>query len=95
MIGPTAGLDDIDGMYPLYLANFYASWVLVVQEFGAGGSSYIYLRPDTKNADSQTLTGKIRGMTDNDEKILVLAFPPGEGSITLTNVSLSPAGSDN
>jgi hypothetical protein len=96
IMGPSAGLQDIDGMYPLYLSTYSTSWVLIVQQFGSGGSSFIYLRPDTKNADSQTLTGKIRGFTDStDEKILVLAFPPGEGSITLTNVSLSPETADN
>ncbi len=95
IMGPSAGLDDIEGMYPLYLSTYSTSWVLIVQQFGSGGSSFIYLRPDPKNVDSQTLTGKIRGLTDDDEKIIVLAFPPGEGSITLTNVSLSPEGSDN
>jgi hypothetical protein len=88
--GPSPGLDDIEGMYPLYLFSHRGGWTLIVQDFGAGGSSYIHPRPDPKKTDSQTLTGHIRGLSSNDEKILVLAFPPGEGTITLTNVSLAP-----
>jgi hypothetical protein len=89
-MGPSPGLDDIDGMYPLYLFANANTWTLIVREIGARGSSYIYLQPDVKKTDAQTLTGKIQGMTETADKILLLAFPPGEGTITLTNISLTP-----
>jgi len=90
MSGGTAGLDDIEGMPYLYGYSYRGAWLFVVREFGTPGSTYLHPLPDPKKSGSQTLTGNIQGLTDTAEKILVLAFPPGEGSVTLTSISLTP-----
>jgi hypothetical protein len=87
--GPSPGLDDIEGVYPLYAYAYNGAWTLVVQEFGASGWNYIHPRPDPRKTDAQTLTGTIRRLTDHAEKILILAFPPGKGTVTLTNIALT------
>jgi hypothetical protein len=89
MSGPTPGLDDIEGMPYLYGYSYNGGWMLIVREFGGWGSGSLYPRPDPKKTDSQTLTGEIRGLTENAGKIILLAFPRGEGTITLTNISLT------
>ena len=89
MSGPTPGLDDIEGMPYLHGYSYRGAWMLIVREFGAWGSGYLFPRPDPKKTDSQTLTGEIRGLTENAGKIILLAFPRGEGTITLTNISLT------
>jgi hypothetical protein len=48
------------------------------------------LDPDVTSAQSQTLTGKLINLNNDADASLILAFPPGEGSVTLTTVSLSP-----
>jgi hypothetical protein len=48
------------------------------------------LDPNTTTVQSQTLTGKLINLNNGADANLILAFPPGEGSITLTTVSLSP-----
>jgi len=85
----TPGLDDVEGMPYIYGYSLGGSWMLVVREFGSYGSSYLHPRPDPKKTDSQTLTGEISGLTASAEKIILLAFPPGVGTITLTNISLT------
>ena len=88
----TPGLDDIEGMFPFFLSARGGRWVLIPYEAGAGWSD-VYLSPDTKKSDSQTLTGEIRGFNDNNgtnERLFLLAFPPGEGTITLSNITLEP-----
>jgi len=88
--GPSAGLDDIEGMYPLYAYAMGGAWTLIVEDFGAGGSAFLHPRPNPDKTVSQTLTGHLQGFDSSTEKILILAFPPGEGTITFTNVSLTP-----
>ena len=83
-------LDDIEGMYPLELPANGGCWTLIVEDFGIGSSAYLYPRPDTSKTVSQTLTGHLQGLNSDNEKIIILAFPPGEGTITFTNVSLTP-----
>ena len=86
--GPAPGLDDIEGVYPMYGYAYNGVWTLIVEEFGGRGWNYIHPKPDSTNTQSQTLSGKIRRLTDHVDKILILAFPPGQGTITLTNISL-------
>lgn len=81
------GLDDIEGIYPLSLYWWKNSWILVPYELGS--YSEIYLKPDVQKPDTQTLTGTIHGFVGDTEKILLIAFPPGEGTITLQNISLT------
>jgi hypothetical protein len=82
------GLDDIPGVR-IYDGSSDGSWMLTFAQ-GWWTSPY-FLHPDEKKKDPQTLTGLLRLNTDADtEMYLILAFPPGEGAITITNISLSP-----
>ena len=94
--GPSPGLDDIEGMEPLHLDPRQGTWTLVVREV-SWGSATIFLKPDLQKTDSQTLTGEIHGLNvkGDNEKIILLAFPPGEGSITFSNFSLTPESPDS
>jgi len=91
---PTPGLDDIEGL-PIYYAMNGGEWMCILEQAGMGSSSFP-ISPDVKKADSQTLSGNLRGATGDEtvDMLIVFAFPPGEGSITITNVSLT-SGSDN
>ncbi len=83
----TPGLDDIEGV-PIYYARGQGSWMGIIAQTGRGSWSF-RLRPDANKTDAQTLSGTIEGATDeNDDMTVVFAFPPGSGSITLTNISL-------
>ena len=57
----------------------------------AGGSNVTRtLQPDlTKKGQQQTLSGRFSDLTINSEAVFLIAFPPGKGSVTLYNVSLS------
>jgi hypothetical protein len=83
-----AGLDDIEGVPYCYASNS-GSWACIVAE-GLGTSSFP-IRPDTTKTASQTLSGFIHGAegSDSEEMVLIFAFPPGEGSITITDISLT------
>jgi hypothetical protein len=62
-------------------------WGLLV---GGGSYSTKFLMPNAhKTGDQQTLTGRLNDLTTDSDAVLVLAFPPGEGSVTLYSISLS------
>jgi hypothetical protein len=67
-------------------------WSLIVTTSGEGSDSETskYLRPDPKKPSPQTITGKLNDLQNGAEALFLIVFPPGEGSITLTNISLSP-----
>jgi hypothetical protein len=81
------GLDDIEGV-PFCYASDTGTWACMIAE-GLDTSSFS-LRPDTTKTDSQTLSGILHGASgdDSEQMVLIFAFPPGEGSITITNISL-------
>lgn len=83
------GLDDIPGV-PVYFEDRNGSWMLIFAQAGRGSRSLI-LKPDVNKMDAQTFTGVLRGTGDDLTQMnLVFAFPPGEGTITITNISLTP-----
>jgi hypothetical protein len=85
---PTPGLDDIPGV-PVYYAQHDGSWMAIIAQSGRSSSSFP-LRPDVKKSDPQTFSGPLRGSGDDEvEMNLVFAFPPGDGTITITNISLT------
>ena len=48
------------------------------------------LKIDPLQAQPITLVEKVPLLSTAGDALLILAFPPGEGSITLLNVSLEP-----
>ncbi len=82
-----ADLGDVPGIdMQWHLPERY--WSMLIQ--GGENFSEYMLRPDlSKRGQSQTLTGHLSDLHTDVESDFVIAFPPGEGSITLTNVSLS------
>jgi hypothetical protein len=87
-MGPSAGLDDIDGVYPYYGYSYRGNWMCIAAQGGFGRASFS-LRPDPTKTGSQSLTGLISGPPDeHDDMIIVFAFPPGEGTINLTKIEL-------
>ncbi len=65
-----------------------SSWNLFVSGSGFFMTTKT-LRPDARKAGPQTMTGMITDLKNVDEAVFAIFFPPGEGSITLLNVSLS------
>ena len=91
-MAPSPGLDDIEGLYPLY-GYGSGAWMCILAQ-GYNESSFV-LHPNEKKTGSQTLTGVVPGAPDaTNDMIIVFAFPPGEGTITLTKVELT-GDSDN
>jgi hypothetical protein len=82
-----ADLGDIPGsMFQWELSE--SSFTLLIQ----GGDNYqeTQLRPNlSKLGQSQTLTGHINPDTLGVQAVFLLVFPPGEGTVTLTQASLS------
>jgi hypothetical protein len=65
------------------------SWHIFVSGAGFFETTRM-LKPDAHKTDTQTMTGRIADLKDVDEAVFTIFFPPGSGSITLLNVSLSP-----
>ncbi len=63
-------------------------WSLIIS--GNWMSNTLMLRPNlSKKGQKQTLTGHVTDLTPQVETALLIAFPPGEGSVTFYNCSLS------
>jgi len=67
-------------------------WCVVVFDASAGQSTFWRITP-SQGSNGQIFTCRIHLDSDNDQegRILVLAFPPGNGSINLQNVSFTAA----
>jgi hypothetical protein len=92
-MSPSPGLDDIEGLYPLYGYGRGGTWMCITAQ-GYNESSFM-LHPDAKKTDPQTLTGTIPGPPDvSNEMMIIFAFPPGVGTITLTKIALTGDGDD-
>lgn len=67
-------------------------WCVIVFDTDTGNSTFWRITP-SRGSMSQTFTCRIHLDSDNDQggRTLVLAFPPGNGSINLQAVSLSAA----
>jgi len=90
---PTPGLDDIIGV-PIYYGDPGGDWMCILAQAGMGSSSFP-IHPNPKKTDPQTFRGVLRGAPGEDplDMTLVFAFPPGQGTITLTSISMT--GGDN
>jgi hypothetical protein len=82
----TADFGEIPGINGTWsLAERY--WYMMVP-----GGNYVQreLEPNLRKKDQQmTLTGRLTGLTKYDDTQFILAFPPGQGSVTLYKVGLS------
>lgn len=90
-----ADLGDIPGMtwqWPLP----ENAWSVVVD---GGAFAQKIIQPDlSKKADQQTVSGHLSELSTDLNAVFVLAFPPGEGTVTLHKVALSntdPGGDSN
>jgi hypothetical protein len=82
-----ADLGDIPGIMWQWSLPEHC-WSMLIQ----GGDNYTQddLEPDrSKLGQSQTLSGHLNDLHTDVESVFLLAFPPGEGSITFSTVSLS------
>ena len=69
-----------------YLQKFH--WSMLVTPLDQRLVNDTRLQPKS-GTELQNLTGKLNPLPGNGEAIFLLLFPPGEGSITLYNISLS------
>ena len=83
----SADFSDVPGIYMMWSMS-ERFWNLLV----SGGSfANKILEPDTKKmGQQQTLTGRVSDLNTDTDSVFLLAFPPGEGSVTLFNIALSP-----
>ncbi len=87
-----ADFSDVPGIMKLYTLPT-ARWSLIYTGTDPTNENSIKtksLEPDATTTQSQTLTGKLINLNDGADANFVIAFPPGEGSVTLTTVQLSP-----
>ena len=88
-----ADLGDVPGlMFQMQLSE--NRFTLLVQ----GGDNFVEtpLSPNlSKPGQSQTLTGRINPYTVGAQSCFVIAIPPGEGTVTFTQVSLSATDPSN
>jgi len=76
-----------NGNYPVYMSTFSGVTVIITDR--DNDTVYVFpLRINPASAQSQTATVSI-GLPANKDYKLYIAFPPGEGSINLTKVSLA------
>lgn len=66
-------------------------WVLFVTDMGAGHCSYWTISPKTNAPGVQKITTRVNlDSGDSAKKGFYLAFPPGEGFVTLQGITLVP-----
>lgn len=71
------------------------NWVAIVNDLGAMHYTYWDITPKIDAPGAQTLTLRVQLDSNDDEKKgFYLVFPPGDGFITLQNISLTPATAD-
>jgi hypothetical protein len=82
-----ADLGDVPGlMYQAQMSE--SSFTLMIR----GGENFTQtsLNPDvSKLGKSQTLTGRVNPYVIDVESVFLIVFPPGQGTVTLTQASLS------
>jgi hypothetical protein len=66
------------------------SWVLILADYAKELVTTVAIPSKSGVTDAQTVTGTIPRLEAHEEKTLFLAFPPGHGTVTLSNISLTP-----
>jgi hypothetical protein len=67
-------------------------WVLIFVDLAKNLVTSFSIKPVLGATGMQTVTGKVPRLAEYENKTLYLAFPPGQGSVTLSNISLTPVG---
>jgi len=67
-----------------------SSWLLMIVDPAENLMNYYEIQPILGSPDPQTVTGTIPKLAAHEEKTIYLAFPPGQGTITLLTVQLMP-----
>jgi hypothetical protein len=96
--GTTLSVDDLISLTeirfkdPIHLK--LGSWFLMINDPSSNPpqGTYFTIQPKLKLADAQTVTGSVPKLAAHEEKTVFLAFPPGQGTITLLHVALTPTG---
>ena len=87
-----ADFSNVPGIMQLYDVPV-GHWTLLYTGTDPTDSTSIkmkHLEADATLAKTQTLTGKLINLNNGADASLILAIPPGEGSVTLSTVELSP-----
>jgi hypothetical protein len=66
------------------------AWMVILVDYAKNLVTSFAIKPVLGASGRQTVTGTIPRLEAHENKTLYLAFPPGQGSVTLTNVSLAP-----
>jgi len=73
-----------------------SSWLVMVYDSANLRMGYCHIPVTLGSTDPQQVTGTVPKLVAHAEKTVFIAFPPGEGSITLLKVALTPSqGSDD
>jgi hypothetical protein len=66
------------------------SWLVILMDPASRTATYIPFQPTLGSRDPQTATGSIPKLVAHEEKTFYIAFPPGQGTVTLLKVMLTP-----
>jgi hypothetical protein len=78
------GLDDQWKHFP----GEKGSWTIMLCDYAASRATYAEVPLDTSVNGPQTITMNFNAFDSGEKKTLLLAFPPGTGTITISKVSL-------
>ena len=71
--------------YPTQIAH----WCVLMCDVAAGHANISQFLPQI-TPDPQTVQGTFSRLKSNEQKTICLAFPPGQGTVTFQNISLTP-----
>ena len=66
------------------------TWLIMVADPSGDDMQYFPVPVKAGVTDPQTVNGSLTNLVAHEEKTIYLAFPPGQGSITLLHVELTP-----
>ena len=95
--GGSIGFSVPDLPWPLFITTFGKKWQFcVVQNYSVPKRAIMneQIQPTSETSKLVTLTGKVPVLATNCETLVLLAFPPGEGSVTVKAISLNPVETD-
>jgi len=84
-------LADMTGLRFKKAINLKAgTWLLLITDPAALYAQWDMIKPTVGLPNGQTVKGTFPKLAAHEEKTMYIAFPPGQGSITLLNVALTP-----
>ncbi|MCE0521419.1 MAG: hypothetical protein LV480_00735 [Methylacidiphilales bacterium] len=83
-------VSDIPYMWTESMSEYGWAMLVVENVWGMQARASEFFQPDPRKPSPQTLTGRLNELNVGPDATFVLFFPPGQGSITLLNISLSP-----